>query len=86
MSGASWEPDPKLTRPAHKWVLSEAYPQEWGATVSFYCDNPGCPTTLSIPCIIEESGIGNGLCFDRDLAIQLTDRDGNPIPNRTNIK
>lgn len=78
MSLASWEPDPKLTREKHKWVFVRAYPQEWGATVEFCCQNPGCATTLSLPCEPGD-GVSRGICFDRIRSKQLTDRDGNPI-------
>ncbi len=39
----------KVHKGGHKWVFQSAYAQEWGATVSFYCANAGCPTKRSLP-------------------------------------
>lgn len=83
MSGASWKRDRALERPEHKWVFSSAYAQKWGATVTFRCGNPGCATTRSVPC---KPGPGSGgICFDRTRAIQLTDRDGNPVSRSSEV-
>ena len=77
MSGASWEPDPKLTRPRHAWVYQSHTVQEWGLSVTFSCSNSGCPTTSTVPLHYPEHM--GGICFDRVNAIQLTDREGNKI-------
>lgn len=76
MSGASWKVDPALMRPAHKWKAVSMQPFLWGVSVKFACENPGCLTTLYMPCRPESTG----QCFDTERAIQLTDRDGNPCP------
>lgn len=78
MSGASWKPDPKLTRDKHNWVLMKTIKQEWGVTVQFCCSNPGCVTVTSIGVNPDKHSLG-GICFDRDRAVQLTDRDGDDL-------
>lgn len=77
MSGASWEPDPKLTREKHHWVYQSVEAFHWGVSVTFYCRNYGCPTTMSLP--LNPEGHGSGICFDQNKAVQLTDREGNKI-------
>lgn len=77
MSGRTWRPDPKLTREKHNWILVGARQQSWGATVEFACGNGGCTTRMSMPVNVEKDDWS--LCFDKENAIQLTDRDGDPL-------
>jgi len=71
--GRSWEYDERLIRPEHKWVFSSAEQTEWGASVTFYCANPGCPTTLSVPCKPEDDF--GGVCFNASRGVEITDRE-----------
>jgi hypothetical protein len=69
--------DAKINEGGHSWKFSHAEEQEWGWTLSFYCDN-GCPTTTHIAFKMEEVGRG-GLCATGGY---LEDDDGNFIRNR----
>jgi hypothetical protein len=79
VSGKSWKPDPALTRESHRWRFRSAKPQEWGATVTFYCENSGCSTVYSVPVRPDQDAIPAGICFDTSRAVLLTDREGRPM-------
>jgi len=77
MSLRSWKADPNLTRESHNWVFVSAYAQEWGATITFSCKNPGCNTTCSFPFMVKDQPFqSTGICFDTQKAVQLTDKEG----------
>lgn len=65
--GRTFKKDLSLVREAHRWKTSGLVEYEWGASVRFYCENPGCPTTMCIPVRPEEHSFG-GICFDTSKA------------------
>lgn len=72
MSDRSWEPDPKLTRPAHKWVFVRVERYDWGIQTIWRCENSGCPTTRSLPVNPNERDPAPGICFDTHRAKRIT--------------
>lgn len=67
--GRTFKPDPKLTRPEHKWEFVDATKYPWGISAMFRCTNPGCITTIYLP--LKPDPTHGGICFDRDSAIQI---------------
>lgn len=57
----------------HKWVFTSTIPQKWGATVNFVCENPGCPTTLSLPVKPDEDSMLGNYCVNRHMLVEVKD-------------